>query len=83
MLCEVVLVDPGDSPLGLQVDALDRRSLILLTKVHLGDRPNRFGGMPVLGKDVAERHREARCVCRSDQLLGVGALSLLEAGENE
>ena len=51
----------------------------VLSEVHRAVVSTEVGGEAGLGEPIGERHREAAGVRRRDELLGVGALALLEA----
>jgi hypothetical protein len=76
---ELVLVEARHLAGRLQIDASQGGRAVDVAQRHARRGRDAVGRVAGLTEDVRERHAEAGCVRRRDQLLGVRACALLEA----
>src|SRR5207237_7389096 len=80
LLLERRLVDARYLGFGAQLDLGDAEPGVGLVEVHVRRRVDARRGEARLGQAVGERHREAAGVGGGDELLGICAGAVLEAG---
>jgi hypothetical protein len=80
VVLEVLVREARDDGLRAQVDPVDRDVVAVDPDADLRGGLDALGLVARLREDVRERHREAAGVRGADELLGVRALAVLEAG---